>query len=469
MRTATRTSAQQPDVPSGHHMGRGNRSVVPDQRFAFHQRARVATLAAAAAVAVACSDAPSSPPAAVSITPSAFKVAGKPTDPSHYTITDLGTLGGSFSIAYDINNAGRVSGAATVPGEHQHAFFWADGTMTDAGTLGGLNSEAAGRSERAELAILSDTPERDPLEENFCGLGSGLVCGAAVWRHGTMTALPTLGGINAAAFMDNTAGMIVGVAEDGTADATCIAPQKTHFQAVMWYRGTVHKLPPLPGDEVGVALRLNDKGQAAGTSGLCSNTTYGGFALGPHAVLWDHGRPISVGDLGTDGTSVAADVNNRGEVVGSASVPGGGLHPFLWTRAGGIRDLGVMSSDPADAANTPFEINDRGQMVGASCDVTLAVCRGYLWQHGVMTDINELLPDDSPLYVMLPFALNDRGQIAGLALVKNTGEVHAFLATPTHDTGPDRVVHGPRRPKGRVHIPEHLRKVLARRFPTHGR
>ncbi|HEX5386738.1 MAG TPA: hypothetical protein VFW66_08575 [Gemmatimonadales bacterium] len=437
------------------------------------QWAQVAALMAAAALSMACTDAPSSPAAAPLITPSASRSGARPTEPSHYTITDLGTLGGSFSIAYDINDAGRVSGAATVPGELQHAVYWADGKITDVGTLGGPNSEAAGRSERAELAILSDTRERDPLEENFCGLGTGLVCGAAVWSHGTLTALPTLGGINAAAFMDNTAGMIVGVAEDGTRDATCIPPQKSHFQAVAWYRGTIHELPPLPSDEVGIALRLNDRGQAVGTSGLCSNTTYGGFALGPHAVLWDHGTPINVGDLGGGGVAVAADVNNRGEVVGSASVSAGGLHPFLWTRATGIRDLGVMSSDPADVANTPFEINDRGQMVGASCDATLAVCRGYLWEHGVMTDINDLLPADSPLYVMLPFALNDRGQIAGLALVTSTGEVHAFLATPAPDASAGQIAHASRRAKGRVHLPEHVREMLGRRFQkrfqTHGR
>jgi probable HAF family extracellular repeat protein len=158
--------------------------------------------------------------------------------------------------------------------------------------------------------------------------------------------------------------------------------------------GVIHKLPPLAGDNVGVALRGNDQGQVAGTSGLCSNTQVGGFPLGPHAVLWDHGTPINLGSLG--GTvSVTAAVNDRGQVVGGAAAPDGSTHPFLWTRATGMRGLGLMSTDPADAANTPFQINDHGQMVGASCDITLATCRGYIWQNAVMTDINDLLPPDS--------------------------------------------------------------------------
>ena len=34
-----------------------------------------------------------------------------------YTVTDLGTFGGTFSIPFGINSAGRVAGAANVPSE----------------------------------------------------------------------------------------------------------------------------------------------------------------------------------------------------------------------------------------------------------------------------------------------------------------------------------------------------------------
>jgi probable HAF family extracellular repeat protein len=417
-------------------------------------------LAAAVGVTTACADTPSSTEstesAARSVAPEVAASRSAARLP-RYTIADLGTLGGPFSIAYDVTNAGRVIGAAAVPEGDHHPVYWQRGRIHDVGTLGGLNGEAAGRSTGGELAILSETESSDPLGENFCGFGTGLVCAAATWSHGKPKRLPSLGGANAAAFQNNSAGLIVGVAEDGVADASCIPPQKTHFQAVIWKKGKVHELPPLPGDEVGAALRINDRGQAVGTSGPCSATSYGGFVLGPHAVLWDHGRPIDLGTIGDGSVTVAADVNDHGAVIGSASFADGSQHPFLWTRKDGMRDLGLMSTDPTDAMNSAFEINERGQVVGASCDVTNQICRGYVWQNGVMLDLNDLLPEDSPLYVLLALAINDKGQIAGLAIDTGTGQPHAFLATPDASHAGRRPTHHPPRHHA---IPQHLRRRI---------
>jgi probable HAF family extracellular repeat protein len=427
-------------------------------------------VAATAVLAVACAEEPSSPQNNDSDVANAVPDAVASRSASRlpdYTITDLGTLGGSFSIAYDVTSTGRVSGTAASPDGNHHPVYWQNGVIHDVGSLGGLNAEAAGRSPGGELAILAETPSPDPLGENFCGFGTGLVCAPAVWNHGMLRALPTLGGTNAAAFQSNSAGEIVGVAEDGVADASCIPPQQTHFQAVIWKRGKIYELPPLPGDEVGAALRINDRGQAVGTSGPCSATSYGGFVNGPHAVLWDHGKPIDLGTVGDGSIDVAADVNNRGTVIGSASFADGSQHPFLWTRKGGMRDLGLMSSDPTDFINTAFEINDSGQIVGGSCDVTMQICRGYIWQNGMMTDINELLPDDSPLYVLLAMAINDEGQIAGLAVDTGTGEAHAFLATPSGRSAGHLATRHALRHRARPHFRREMLKEALRHRLAH--
>jgi probable HAF family extracellular repeat protein len=51
---------------------------------------------------------------------------------------DLGTLGGSFSMATAINDEGRVVGESNIQGDlADHAFTWRDGIMTDLGTLPG--------------------------------------------------------------------------------------------------------------------------------------------------------------------------------------------------------------------------------------------------------------------------------------------------------------------------------------------
>lgn len=57
------------------------------------------------------------------------------------TATDLGTLGGPYSMALDVNNRSQVVGQSGVSAEDTswdagHAFLWQNGKMNDLGTLG---------------------------------------------------------------------------------------------------------------------------------------------------------------------------------------------------------------------------------------------------------------------------------------------------------------------------------------------
>src|SRR5712692_8831328 len=114
---------------------------------------------------------------------------------THYTVTDLGTLGGTFGEANALNNKAWVVGDATLPGDTAlHAVLWRKGLRTDLGTLGGPNSIAAALNERGEVTGFSDTSTPDPLKEDSCGFGTNLVCLPFAWQNGMMTPLPTLGG-----------------------------------------------------------------------------------------------------------------------------------------------------------------------------------------------------------------------------------------------------------------------------------
>jgi probable HAF family extracellular repeat protein len=64
----------------------------------------------------------------------AFAVAGLVVW-SNGRMTDLGTLGGSTSIAYAINNVGQIVGHASPPNSSVHAFLYSGGKMTDLGVF----------------------------------------------------------------------------------------------------------------------------------------------------------------------------------------------------------------------------------------------------------------------------------------------------------------------------------------------
>ena len=55
--------------------------------------------------------------------------------------------------------------------------------------------------------------------------------------------------------------------------------------------------------------------------------------------------------------------------------------------------------------------------------------RAFLRKNGVLTDLNTLIPADSPLYLLFAHGINSRGEIVGFG-VDGAGDVHAFLATP---------------------------------------
>jgi probable HAF family extracellular repeat protein len=365
--------------------------------------------------------------------------------PSHYQITDLGTLGGPSSQALAISNNGLVAGTASLAGGTQHAVLWYKNLKLDLGTLAGahsagLNSTGFSSSDFGQVVGASEVSAQDKDGENFCAFGSGLKCVPFLWQEGAMKALPLLGGKNGQAISINDGGLAVGVAEGATIDKSCQAPQTNDFEAVLWGPGPgeIRELRPLPGDSVGIALWLNDKGQVAGMSGSCGNSVLPPVAVGPHAVLWENGSVTDLGNLGETCVTpcisptlgplgnVALYINDRGQVFGTSVLAGGETeHAFVWTRETGMKDLGTVKGDYASVA---LGANERGEVVGLSFDKT-GTPRAFLRKNGVMLDLNTLLPANSPIHALAAGLINSRGEIAGFG-VTSGGQMHAFLATP---------------------------------------
>jgi len=346
----------------------------------------------------------------------------------HYTVTDLGTLGGTYSEAVGINNNRSMAGRSTIPGDvAEHATLWRHGVISDLGTLGGPNSvvpEAEPQpNERGEVAGGSDTTVPDPNGEDFCGFGTHLICLPFVWKEGVLTALPTLGCNNGIAGEINNRGQTVGSAETPNPDPCSVL----QFEGAIWEKGSVQELHPLLGDSDGVATGTNDHGQLVGASGCYPKT---------RAVLWpnaSYGGAVDLGNLGGTSFNVAFGINNRGQVVGQSGVPDGiNFHAFLWTRDDGMKDLGTLPGDVQSWAET---INNNGQAVGTSFDAN-GNPHPFIWQDGVMTNLSALIPLGSPWLLLEALGNNNRGQIVGFGLRTDVGEIHAYVATPCDDDHP---------------------------------
>jgi probable HAF family extracellular repeat protein len=196
--------------------------------------------------------------------------------------------------------------------------------------------------------------------------------------------------------------------------------------------------------------------------------------VSPHAVLWNNGSPVALGSLGGTMLGTAAGINDQGQVVGCTDLatelpgfPGVQCHGFLWTQATGMQDLGTVETD---FSSLPDQINNHGDLVGTSCD-DQGNCRAFLRpaQGKAMLDLNALIPADSPLYLFWAFGINDSGEIAGMAIETSTGDLHAFLATPSKTAAATGTLPADAlRVTTPMALPESTRKLLRRRMGMAG-
>lgn len=98
-------------------------------------------------------------------------------------------------------------------------------------------------------------------------------------------------------------------------------------------------------------------------------------------------------------------------------------HAFFWTKQGGITDLKTL---PGDATSQALGVNSRGQVVGISSG---SVNRAFLWQHGVLMNLNDLKGDFADSLVSAQ-DINEAGQITGRVFELSSGKTLMFVATP---------------------------------------
>jgi len=411
--------------------------------------------------------------------------AQEPLAPEHYRVVDLGTLGGTISAGNAINNIGWITGFSSDASGAQLATLWANGAKIALGTLGGPSSDVAWpvKNNFGLISGVSETGKADPLNETFScpafGLVSGNSCVAFAWQQGVMTQLPGLGGNNSIGAGDNNLGEIVGWAEKSVYDPTCAPPspgatQFLQFEATLWqrnYRGDwqVRELPPYPGDPDGAATAVNDLGEAVGISGECDVAIGAYTAI--HALRWENGKPIDLGNLGGHGWNTPGAINDRGVITGFANGPNdvvdGQLQfrflAFIWTKEHGMQSLGTLPgvNGSPDAMSEATDINDRGQIVGISyADYEFDGPRAFIYQDGALAPLNSLIGSASANWdISSTGGINDRGEIAAQANVVSDGVVtsvaHAVLLVPCAPDDP--IAYGETR---QVVIPVDVQKQM---------
>lgn len=346
--------------------------------------------------------------------------------------------GGTYAQGSSITNNRTVAGFGLLPGNTvMHAVLWPkNGAAQDLGTLGGPNSAIAwpNENEHGQAAGIAETSELNPLGETWSCAGAvfffapptGDICLGFRYANGAMTALPTFGGYDGFATGINNRGEIVGWAETTTSDSTCVAPQVLQFEAALWNRDNkIKELQPYAGDSDGAATAINNAGQAVGISGQCG-TAVGG-ATAEHMLLWHNGTVMSLPTLGGQYWNTPMDINGQGDVTGFSDHPGDGVASpnfttFLWTKNGGTQDLGTLSGD---AISEGLGINDSDQVVG----VSYPSGHGFIWENGMMTDLNNLMPPNSGYTIVDAQDINNQGAITGSAL-DSSGNIYAFTAIP---------------------------------------
>lgn len=365
-----------------------------------------------------------------------------------YYVFNLGTgpLGG-VPEPVGINNLGWISGGDnSATNTTVNAVLWV-GVPMDLGALGGPNSSVSwpNHTTNGEIVGIAETAAQNPLGEAWsCAaffFGSdGYVCNGFAWQDGVMSALPPFpGGIDSYAAGVNNKGQIVGWAENGVHDPTCndTSPyfQVLQFEAAQWgpKLNQMTELPPLAPDPDSAATAVNDKGQVVGISGLCSNAV--GGASAEHAVIWENGVPADMGNIGGQAWNTPVSINNRGVAVGFGNTSGDenaadSPTAFVWTKGNGMKPILPYGTDTNSVA---FDINEKNQIVGQSANLNTFVFRAFLWQNGVMSDLNSLVIQPTSLDLTLAQGINDAGEIVGTATDTSTGETVGFLAVPVFD------------------------------------
>ena len=362
--------------------------------------------------------------------------------PSLYKLTDLGTLGGSNSYAFSINDAGAITGfsetTGTDPlgGEAEHAFLYTT-SMVDLGTLPG-DADSAGIAINSSGNIAGIAAP----EGGAGGTGGGGEHGIYIQPSAeTITDLGTL---------DNSGPNIsyaYGINDDGDIVGYSFENFDIPQSPFIW---TGASMVP-DGSTSEYALAINDSGVGVGSQQVYFNNN---DAPDVAAFVIEGDWTVFGPDSVTGGTprSYAVAINNAspaliaGYVDYSASGSGYEGDSMAFTYAypsGPFTTLGLpIGSDTSRG----YGLNADGSVVGTAYDYyvsrqTLGLDnptdytfgRAAIFQNGSVYYLDDLATNATGWTLSNAMSINDNGAIVGWG-VTPSGAYHAYLLTPTSGT-----------------------------------
>lgn len=367
----------------------------------------------------------------------------------HGTVLDLGTLGGTQSLARAINTAGTVVGWAYPPGvAWQRAFVWREGVMTGLGTFGGNVSDAFDVNDAG--TIVGSAFDAQNRERPFW------------WREGVLHDLGTLGGSQGRAFAINEWGDITG---------TALIPGDDEYHAFLGKPGgPLYDLGTL-GGPVSYGHDVNDRVHVCGWSMLRPNDP------ASRGFLWADGLMKSLGTLGGI-YSAAFGLNDRDQVVGATTRADDEQVAFLWSNDQMLELSTLLPPGHGWKLYAAYDIDENGAIVGEGRRPDGAA-RAFLLTPAATTDaphgaralrFDGATPNPVRGAARFAFELPEAGR-ASLVVYDLAGRVVRELASGWFGAGPQAVAwdglgdDGARLAPGAYHVRlVTARGALTRRF-----